>query len=140
MRPSSWNVRLADQRFDVYGWSFVADRGVLNDGEWTGGRAPEFLSVLYSPSRGLRVTGSGDETVTTSAIFRPLQRVLVSIDGNPRVSASADLDGRLTVVVPLGQAHSYQQYTPQGRVAELDPNYWTTAKVTFLPEPSAMGS
>lgn len=102
-QAASFDYRLADPRFTVWGWTFVADRG----------RAAEFLEVRDASAAGITLIGSGTETVTTAALFAPGQHV--TLTGATSASAVTDAAGRITFRVDLGPAHHVQQYTPGAR-------------------------
>lgn len=120
--PISFDHRRADPSFDVWGWSFTADPT----------RAPEFLTVTGAAPAGIRLTGSGTETVITDGYFLPGE--VVTLSGAVEPNAVASSDGRISFHVDLGPAHEFQQYTVQQRALESAGNYFVTKSVTFQPE------
>jgi S-formylglutathione hydrolase FrmB len=123
--PTSFNYRTADATFSVWNWMFTADPR----------RGAEFLDIHHASRSGLTITGSGTETVTTAALFRPHQRVTVSGAKASSATVRADKNGRITFQVNLGPAHQDQQYTLSARLAGQDrPGYFTTRRVTFRPQ------
>ena len=119
--PKRFSHVAAEPHFAVYGWDFYADPG----------RALEFLQVTNASKRGVTLTGSGTETVTTAAYFKRKQPVDVTIGGVAQ-RLRADRQGRLTFSVELGAPHSYQQYTgPAVGAGQNAPGYFTQQTVTF---------
>ena len=120
--PRSFRYRRVDPRFSVWGWSFKADPG----------RAAEFLDIRDASRKGLTLSGSGTESVTTAKLFHPEQVVLLS--GATETRARADRRGRLRFNVSLGPAHRMQQFTVQARLAgEGRAGYFMTRRVVFRP-------
>jgi len=117
--PASFDYRRADSTISVWGWNFAADPA----------RAAEFLDITDASCRGVTLTGSGTEAVTTAPCFPPHARVAIS--GGDVVTA--DRDGRVHLTVDLGPPHTDQQYTAPAVAAEAlaGPNYWVTRRVTF---------
>jgi S-formylglutathione hydrolase FrmB len=114
--PKSFDHRSADPDFGVYGWSFRADEA----------RAAEFLEVRGAGRGGVTLTGSGTETVVTAPLFKPGARVAVA--GAAPSSAVADGNGRLTIAVDLGPAHTTEQFDPGAPAPDF-----VTRAVTFKP-------
>ena len=98
--PDAFDYRSAAADFSIWGWTFRADPR----------RAPEFLDVTAASTRGVTLTGSGTQRVTTARLFRP--RARVSLAGATVAEARAGLDGRITFEVDLGAPHAAEQYTP----------------------------
>lgn len=121
-RPSgSFDHRRAKPAFTTWGWSFRADPG----------RAVEFLDVRGASRRGLTLTGTGTERVTTAGYFAPGRRVTVR-DGAGRRVVKAGGRGRITFTVDLGPPHPDQQYTLAARLAgQGSPGYFETRRVRF---------
>lgn len=118
--PGAFGYRRAEPTVSVWGWTFRADPN----------RAAEFLDIRDASRASLTLTGSGLTAITTAAVFRPNQRVLVS-DGTRSRLVTAGRDGRLTVTVDLGPAHTVQQYSVGNETAESSPGYFTTRTITF---------
>jgi S-formylglutathione hydrolase FrmB len=117
----SFSHRRADRVFSARGWSFRADPR----------RALEFLHVRRASRRGLTLTGSGTQTVKTSAYFNRGERISVSGTRRKR-SVTADRRGRISIKVDLGPAHRHQQYTAGAREAGQGlGDYFTTRRVRF---------
>jgi hypothetical protein len=121
--PATFNYRTADPAFTVWGWSFAADAR----------RAAEFLDIHNASRRGITLTGSGTDSVATAPYFAPGQTVLLTGAGGPPKSLTADSSGRITFTVDLGAPHALQQYTVLERIAELQPGYFKTRTVVFIP-------
>jgi S-formylglutathione hydrolase FrmB len=120
--PRQFDFRTGDAAAEAWGWQFTADPA----------RAPEFLDVRGASDRGLTLSGSGTETVTTGQIFDPREWVAISGAASGVQRVRADGEGRLTFSVDLGPAHSLEQGTDaELAVASTDPNYFVTAPVRF---------
>lgn len=118
--PPSFSYRRVDPRFTVWGWTFTADPK----------RAAEWLEIRHASARGVKLTGSGIETVTTAPDFNP--GAAVRLTGAREAIASADAAGRITFTVDLGPPHPNQEYSPQAILAgENQSGYMTTTSVTF---------
>jgi S-formylglutathione hydrolase FrmB len=117
---TSFDYRRADPAFTVWGWSFEADPR----------RAVEFLDIHDASGKGLTLTGSGTEQVTTSALFRP--GTLVHITGATTAAAIATRQGQITFHVGLGPPHRVQQYTPSALAERFQ-----TRTVRFAPTGSS---
>jgi S-formylglutathione hydrolase FrmB len=121
--PSSFDHRRAEPAFAIRGWSFRADPR----------RAVEFLDIRRASKRGLTLTGSGSERVTTARYFAPGQRVIVR-GGKRARSVEAGGRGRLAFSVDLGPPHLEQQYTHAARLAGQDSaGYFKTRRIRFTP-------
>jgi diacylglycerol O-acyltransferase/trehalose O-mycolyltransferase len=113
--PATFDYRSADADFSVWNWTFHADPA----------RAAEFLEVRGAGRAGLTLTGSGTETVVTPDMFHAGQAV--GVEGALPARAVADADGRLTLRVDLGAAHSQDQFSGPG-----EPSF-VTRVVRFKP-------
>jgi S-formylglutathione hydrolase FrmB len=122
--PRAFDYRTGDASAAARGWEFSADAA----------RAPEFLDVRGASLRGVTLTGSGTETVTTAPIFG--RREWVGVEGaNGGVSqrVRADGAGRLTFSVDLGPPHTLEQGTDaELALASENPSYFVTAQVRFV--------
>ncbi len=119
--PKRFSHVAAEPHFSVWGWDFYADPS----------RALEFLQVSNAGKRGLTLTGSGTETVTTAAYFKRKQPVDVVIGGVSQ-RLRANRQGRLTFSVELGPPHAAQQYTGAAVGAGQNaPGYFQQQTVTF---------
>ena len=122
--PRAFDYRTSDASAKVWDWTFGADPA----------RAPELLDVRGASERGLQVTGSGAETVLTSALFRPRQWVAVSGAGSMPQAVQADREGRIAFGVELGPAHTLEEYTSaEQSAAAANPGYFVTRDVCFTP-------
>lgn len=126
-RPARFVHRSTESRFNLWDWSFEADRDVV-----------EFLYLSNVRRQGLKLRGSGAVQVVTPPIYRPGKSYDIRIISdtatipNPRVKAIGS--GRLKFVVRLGKSHRFQQFTPQQRAeAASNPNYWKIASVRISP-------
>ena len=121
--PKRFSYTAIEPQFSVWGWDFSADPN----------RALEFIQVSNASRRGLTLTGSGTEMVTTAPYFRRKQRVDVTVDGVTQ-TVRAKRSGRITFTVDLGPAHPDQQYTSASRMAgEGTPGYFQKRTVVFVP-------
>ena len=122
--PRRFSHTSIEPSFSVSGWHFRADAR----------RALEFLHVADAHRRGVTLTGSGIETVTTFAYFGPKQRVDVTADDGLAQTLRANRRGRLTFAVDLGPPHSEQQFTTASTMAgEGEPGYFARRSVTLTP-------
>lgn len=133
--PDAFTYRSAEPEFDVWGWSFAAERDVK-----------EFVYLSGVSRAGLAVRGSGVLHVSTPSLFEPGRSYSVTAlpgggSGTFEVAAAggrgeverADQNGRLGFTVDLGPSHSEQQYTLAGDLAALQPDYWTSRTVIIEP-------
>jgi S-formylglutathione hydrolase FrmB len=122
--PAEFDYRTGDASASVWGWTFTADPT----------RAPEFLDVRGASNRGVRLTGSGVQSVVTAPLFRRGQIVRISGAALVPLIVRADGDGRVGFNVDLGPAHSLEQGTAEElTVAASNPNYFVTRAVRFEP-------
>ena len=123
-RPRTFDYRTSDNSASVWGWTFGADPT----------RAPEFLDVQRASLAGVQLTGSGTESVLTSALFGRRQRVLVEGTGRAAYVIRADDLGRIAFTVDLGTAHSLEEGTAAEQAAvAADSGYFTKRDVHFIP-------
>jgi S-formylglutathione hydrolase FrmB len=124
--PSQFDYRTGDALAEAWGWQFTADPA----------RAPEFLDVRGASIRGVTLTGSGSQKVSTGPIFGPGEGVGIDGAGGFR-RVRADGMGRITFSVDLGPAHLLEQGTDaELALASSDPNYFVTSQVRFATEDS----
>ena len=123
--PVSFALRSARPAFGAWGWSFDTEEG----------RAKEFLDLRDVSEDGFVMTGSGTVHVRTAPVYDAGATYRVVQVTDRSVSSTlhlVDVDGRLRLTVDLGPAHTAQQYTPEGRMAEFaDRDYWHTVVVTI---------
>jgi hypothetical protein len=122
--PSSVTYTSTQPEYSEFGWSVAIDR-----------TAEEFSSLEDADASGFSLAGSGSAVVKTPAMYQPGQQYSVIFagpffDGN--ATAMADRSGRLTLIVPLGLANPYQQYTLNAAVAGGTKTF--TTSVTIHPE------
>jgi S-formylglutathione hydrolase FrmB len=123
---AAFDYRSAEPSFSVYGWAASAGRGHVR----------EFLDLAHVTRGGLFAQGSGTYTVTTPPLRAGTYTVRTTSNhhAGPQVQTARTAgDGRLTFTLDLGPAHTCQQYTTCGRLAEATggPDYWTDARVTL---------
>ena len=124
--PRAFDYRTSDLSAQAWDWTFGADPA----------RAPELLDVIGASGLGLRVSGSGAESVLTGALFRPRQWVIVGGAGAMPQAAQADDQGRIAFGVDLGPAHTLEEYTSaEQAAAAANPGYFVTRDVCFTPLP-----
>jgi S-formylglutathione hydrolase FrmB len=121
--PAPLDYRSAEPVFDVWGYHFAV-----------AGRALEFLDVSRASAAGMRLHGSGSVDITTPALYEAGKRYQVTVyssKSSDSGAVTADPSGRLRFAANLGPGHTSQQYTIDGRLAELagGPDYWTDATV-----------
>jgi S-formylglutathione hydrolase FrmB len=120
--PREFDYRTGEATAEVWGWQFTADAT----------RAPEFLDVRGASGRGVQLTGSGKEVVTTGPLFYPGEWVGIDASGASFQRVRADGGGRLNFSVDLGPAHLVEQGTDaELALASSDPNYFVTSQVRF---------
>jgi S-formylglutathione hydrolase FrmB len=117
--PPAFDYRTADERFDVWGWSFETDPA----------RSAEFLDVSNASCAGVGITGSGTITVTTAPCFAPGETI--ALRGAVEPFATADEEGSIRFHLDLGPPHEYQQYTLPARLLEVAGGYFTSRTVAF---------
>jgi S-formylglutathione hydrolase FrmB len=113
--PSSFSFTAAEPGYSVYGWSAELDR-----------RALEFSTLRVSGRGGFALTGSGTATVITARLYRPHERMRVTIrdaSGRRRRDLIVERSGRLRVRLDLGPSNALQEYTLPG------PRHSVTAQV-----------
>jgi diacylglycerol O-acyltransferase/trehalose O-mycolyltransferase len=125
--PPTFDYLTSDVSASVWGWTFGADPA----------RAPELLDVRGASEQGLRLTGSGAESVITGPLFRRGQWVVVGGAGSMPQAVRADAEGRIAFGVSLGPAHALEQYTDaEQAAAAADLGYFVTRDVRFTPLPA----
>lgn len=97
--PAVFEYRAIDSTFDIYGWVVSADPR----------RSAEFMSLSGVSAMGVTVAGSGTTSVTTDALFTPLQEVSITMGGTT-ARVTADTSGRIAFSVDLGPANTGQQF------------------------------
>lgn len=123
-KPRSFDYRTSEITASVYGWTFAADAA----------RAAEFLDVSGASAFGLKVTGSGTESVLTGALFHRHEWVSVAGAGASPQTVQADDAGRIAFGIDLGPAHALEEYTPaEQSAAAANPGYFVTRDVCFTP-------
>ncbi len=106
--PTAFEYRSIEPSYDIYDWSVDVDR-----------RALEFSAIAVTSDRDFSVSGSGVVTIRTPATFAPGESYRVTMAQNtgrlgsggaiaPTV-VTADSDGSLSIVVPLGSSNLLQQ-------------------------------
>jgi S-formylglutathione hydrolase FrmB len=143
--PSAFDYRTAEPSFDVWGWSFAVQRP-----------ARELLDLHAVSPAGLTVTGSGSVEVASPPDYEPgasyrvtsssasvatLPVGLVPALGTGAASppttttSTADAEGRLRFTVDLGPAHTANQFSPEGILAEALAlgTYYRSATITIHP-------
>ncbi len=120
--PGPFDYRSGDATAAVWGWELTADAA----------RAPEFLDVHGASVRGVTLTGSGTEAVTTAPMFRSRESVDVAGAGPDVQRVRADARGRLSFSVDLGPPHVVEQGTAQELALAAMPTYFVTRQVHFL--------
>ena len=121
--PHQFDYRTGDTSAAVWGWQFTADAA----------RAPEFLDVRGASLRGVTLTGSGHESVTTGPIFGPGESVGIEGADDGCRRGRADDSGRLSFPVDLGPAHLLEEGTDaELALASTDANYFVTRRVIFV--------
>jgi S-formylglutathione hydrolase FrmB len=120
--PRRFDWRTGDAVASAWGWQFTADAT----------RAPEMLDVRGASVRGVTLTGSGHEAVTTGPLFEPGEWVGISGADTSGRRIRADRAGRLSFAVDLGPAHTLEEGTdPELALASTDPSYFVTSQVRF---------
>jgi S-formylglutathione hydrolase FrmB len=120
--PRQFDYRTGDATAEAWGWQFTADPA----------RAPEFLDVRRASARGVTLTGSGQQGVTTGPLFDPGEWVGIDGAGASVRRVRADDAGRLRFSVDLGPAHILEQGTDaELALASADPNYFVTSQIRF---------
>jgi S-formylglutathione hydrolase FrmB len=104
--------------FSIYGYDVSVRR-----------EASEFLDLWDVRPNAFKIQGSGTATVTTARLYRPGRSYRISASGMRSLIARADPGGRLRIVVPLGEAHGDEQYSPSGRMQQMSGDYWTMREV-----------
>jgi S-formylglutathione hydrolase FrmB len=145
--PAAFDHRSAEQQVSVWGWSFTAHRPAV-----------ELLDLTGVSPAGLSLTGSGPVDVVTPPTYVPgasylltsraagvltvpvgLVPPLGTVGAGPVAerAVSADDEGRLAFTVDLGPAHTVNQWSPEGVLAEAAAPgaYLQTATVTIAPVP-----
>lgn len=132
VRPASFDYRFAEPSSRVHGYRFSVT-----------GRAMEFSDLTRVGPGGLVARGSGTLEVTTPRIYTPGRVYRVEnryarasdlmAPTIARVDVPAEADGSLRFAVDMGAPHTTQQYTLDGRLAELTggPDYSRTTTVTI---------
>ena len=93
-RPRSIEYRSTDDDFEQWGWEVGLRRA-----------DPGFTDLGHARARGFDLTGSGDATVRTPAVYRPGIRVRMTVRGATGTSTKEETVGgsrRLRIMVPLG--------------------------------------
>jgi S-formylglutathione hydrolase FrmB len=122
--PHDFDYRTGDASAAVWGWQLAADPA----------RAPEFVELRGASRRGVEVTGSGAQAITTAPLFGRRQRVRIAGAGPASQVVRADDAGRLAFTVDLGPPHTLEQGTPAEQAAAAsDPRYFATRTVRFEP-------
>jgi S-formylglutathione hydrolase FrmB len=117
--PSSFAFRSEAASFEIWGWNFTAQRAV-----------DEFTYLTGVSRHGLTVTGSGNLTVATAALYPAGSRWLLSAGGR-HVIVTAGRGGRLRFGIDLGPSHTAgQTLFPPGNAT---PAGWVSAKVSIKP-------
>lgn len=106
--PVSFRYRTIKPSFSIHGYDVSVTRP-----------AKEFLDLIDVTIGGFTVRGSGTVAVVTASRYAPLGRYVVN-----GVDQRADSFGRLHLTIDLGAGHEHEQYSPIGRVDELQPGYW----------------
>ena len=119
--PSAVTFTAVEPKYSVYGWQVAIDRPAL-----------EFSRLENATGAGFKLVGSGPAKVVTPPLYAPGSEHGVSA-GAKQTALTADGDGRLTIPVDLGPAHTMQQDQPQGAPA---PEFTTVpVSVASSPEP-----
>ncbi|HEX3795952.1 MAG TPA: alpha/beta hydrolase family protein [Acidimicrobiales bacterium] len=120
--PSTVTYTTANPLYSEFGWTVGIDR-----------TAEEFSTLGNADRDGFALSGSGAAVVRTAPLFQPGKQYTVDF-ASPTVHvtlpATADPLGQLTLVVPLGPANPFQQYTA-GALAVGTKTY--TTEVTIHP-------
>jgi S-formylglutathione hydrolase FrmB len=108
--PSKVTYTTASADYMIYGWQVSMQR-----------TAEEFSTLEDADSSGFKLAGSGSGQVVTPAVYTPggTYDVAMAEEKAPPVveQLQADGTGALHIVVPLGPANRYQEYTALGYAA-----------------------
>ena len=107
--PSEVTYTSAEPQYSSFGWQVGLDR-----------RAEEFSTLKNADAHGFTLTGSGSAVVVTAPLFVPGGHYTVTLRGasiSQTATATANNQGRLTIIVPLGPSNEYQEYTAAALVA-----------------------
>jgi len=101
--PAKFTYATADASYSIYGWDVHMHR-----------QAGEFSTLEGAGAQGFTLSGSGSAVVFTGSDYQPLSPQLVTMrsgSGKRTTTIQADANGRLRIVVPLGPANPFQEYT-----------------------------
>jgi S-formylglutathione hydrolase FrmB len=118
--PASVTYTSASAQYSEFGWSVGIDR-----------TAEEFSTLTNATASGFSLSGSGSAVVETPPLFTPRGHYRVSLHGphaDLNLAATANRQGQLTLLVPLGPPNPYQEYTAQAAVAGTK-SYTTTVGI-----------
>jgi S-formylglutathione hydrolase FrmB len=103
--PATVNFTAVESDYEVYGWQVSLQRPVL-----------EFSTLSDARRSGFSLSGSGSATVTTPAILRPGQPVVITSTMQTGATTirklQADHKGRLVIDVTLGPPNPEQEGLP----------------------------
>jgi S-formylglutathione hydrolase FrmB len=101
--PATFAYTTDADSYSIYGWGVRMHR-----------TAAEFSTLDVLGARGFTLSGSGSATVVTGPDYQPLSSQVVEIrSGSEKRTESSRADGvgRLRIVVPLGPANPFQEYS-----------------------------
>jgi hypothetical protein len=124
--PAAVTFTAVEPSYAVFGWRVSLKREAL-----------EFSRLEGATGAGFRLVGSGPATVVTPPLYAPASAHGVTA-ATKGTTLTADGDGRLTIPVDLGPAHTMQQDQPQGAPAPDFVNVPVSVAASPTPPPAVV--